>query len=60
FHGAAHASEGPAAISYAIGFLASTAALHVAGLLLGNIQTRAGSVLSRAVGAAMIALAMAG
>ena len=60
FHGAAHATEGPAAISYAIGFLGSTAALHVFGVILGRWRGKASGLAARIAGALMAALAIAG
>lgn len=55
FHGHAHGTEMPvhsSAALYALGFVAATAALHTAGLLMGGwLQRRNGPLVSRIVGA---------
>jgi urease accessory protein len=50
-HGLAHGAEaaGPAFASYAIGFLASTAALHAAGVSIGFVLQRVRATLARGV-----------
>jgi len=63
FHGYAHGAEMPAEGSvwaYGLGFVLSTAALHVAGLVLGRFNHKLARVLGAAIamaGAAMLAVA---
>ncbi len=66
FHGHAHGSEMPAAMSgtsYGIGFIAATALLHAvgiaAGLAIGKIGAARGFQVARAGGAAMAAIGIA-
>jgi len=60
FHGYAHGAEMPTvanAVTYSIGFMTGTAALHIAGVIIGDISQhyRAGKVLLRVSGAAIAA-----
>ncbi|PSC03490.1 urease accessory protein [Alsobacter soli] len=59
FHGYAHGAEAPmnaAGLAYGAGFLAATAALHLAGLALATVGKRTGSALSlRLAGGAVLA-----
>ena len=61
FHGYAHGAEMPSvanAITYSLGFMIGTAALHVAGVVLGDISQhyRAGKFLLRLAGAGIAAM----
>ena len=60
FHGYAHGAEMPAmanALTYSLGFMLGTAALHVAGVIIGDISQhyRAGKIMLRVSGAAIAA-----
>lgn len=61
FHGYAHGAEMPTVanpVTYALGFMTGTAALHVAGVIIGDISQHyaAGKVMLRVGGAAIAAL----
>ncbi len=61
FHGYAHGAEMPTVanpVTYALGFMSGTAALHVAGVIIGDISQHyaAGKVMLRVGGAAIAAL----
>lgn len=61
FHGHAHGSELPVAagaVDYALGFLAATALLHGAGLLLGLALKRFGAMALRLAGGGMAAVGL--
>jgi urease accessory protein len=60
FHGYAHGAEMPSVanpVTYALGFMSGTAALHVAGVIIGDISQHyaSGKVLLRVGGAAIAA-----
>jgi urease accessory protein len=61
FHGYAHGAEMPTmanGVTYALGFMTGTAALHVAGVIIGDISQHysAGKIMLRVGGAAIAAL----
>ncbi|NGY03144.1 HupE/UreJ family protein [Solimonas terrae] len=62
FHGAAHGQELPSLANpglYAIGFVTTTASLHVAGIALGRVSQRGAGTLARVAGALTAAAGLA-
>ncbi len=64
FHGYAHGAEMPVVakpVTYALGFMTGTAALHVMGLIIGDISQHyaRGQVLLRASGVAIAGIGTA-
>jgi urease accessory protein len=64
FHGYAHGAEMPTvatATTYALGFLTGTAALHIAGVIVGDISQHyaSGKMLLRLTGASIAAMGLA-